>query len=69
MIGTSVRGGAGSFSDDGCPDAGEFVFDFAKQGYRVSDYMTVVLQDVHGRRAWTSPIKTVVDVEEKNNNI
>ncbi len=59
-------GGASSFPDDGCADAGEFVFDFAKQGYRVSDYMTVVLQDVHGRRAWTSPIKTVVDVEEEN---
>ncbi len=59
-------GGASSFPEDGSPDAGEFTFDFAQQGYRVSDYMTVVLQDVHGRRAWSSPVKTVVDFEEVN---
>lgn len=56
-------GGASVHSPDGQAAAGEFVFDFAHQGYRIQEQMTIVLQDVHGRRAWTSPLRVDITAE------
>ncbi len=56
-------GGGSSFPPEGKSDTEKFLFDFATQGYRVKHYMTVVLQDKHGRRAWTSPIRVETTVE------
>lgn len=50
-------GGASVHPEPGHSTAEHFVFDFTENGYRIVDYLVVILQDAVGRRAWTSPIR------------
>ncbi len=56
-------GGSSCYSPEGQPGSEEFTFDFAHSGYRIQERMTIVLQDVYGRRAWSSPIRADIGVE------
>ncbi len=62
----SEWGGDSAYSPDGRSDSDTFVFDFTRQGYRIRDSLVIILQDIHGRRAWTSPIRTDIAITEEN---
>ncbi len=58
-------GGSSVYPPDGQGVDDIFVFDFAVSGYRVRERLIVVLQDEHGRRAWTSPIQVDIDITDR----
>ena len=49
-------------AEDGSAPAERFVLDLALHGYRLRDYLVVVLQDADGNRAWSSAIDMEVQV-------
>ena len=56
----SAGGGKGGGSvypaTQGLETSEQFVFDFGVAGYRIQEQLVIILEDVYGRRAWTSPI-------------
>ncbi len=57
-------GGSSVFPPQGEAFAERFVFDFAVAGYRLQDRLVIVLEDALGRRAWVSPIRLSLTMEE-----
>jgi len=58
------RGGSSVFPPEGQAFGERFVFDLAVAGYRVQDRLVIVLQDAFGRRAWVSPIRVDLTIQE-----
>lgn len=57
-------GGSSVFPPQGEAFAERFVLDFAVAGYRIQDRLVIVLEDASGRRAWVSPIRLSLTMEE-----
>ena len=58
---SSVRGGArGIYPEPPHRISERFELDLADQGYRIKRYVRIVIEDEHGRRAWSSPMKVNV---------
>ncbi len=60
--GIDSYGGDTTTPDEGL-QASTFSLDLAERGYRIRDYVSVIVEDAKGRRAWTTPIP--VDITEK----
>ncbi len=60
-----IWGGASVYPPEGNKEAEEFVLDFSEKGYRLQDYLVIVLQDNSGRRAWSSPIPLKLNITEE----
>ena len=62
---SSVRSGArGIYPEPPDRTSERFELNLAVQGYRIERYVRIVIEDDHGRRAWSSPIR--VDVTQND---
>ena len=50
--------------EEGVPLATRFELDLAECGYRILDYLVIVLEDADGNRAWTAALDVKVKVTE-----
>jgi hypothetical protein len=57
------RGGSSAYPRQGLTGR-QFVLDLATSGYRVQDRLVIILEDTHGRRAWTSPIDIRLELHD-----
>ena len=57
------RGGSSTYPEQGITSQ-RFVLDLATTGYRVQDRLVIILEDAHGRRAWTSPIDIKLEIHD-----
>jgi hypothetical protein len=60
-------GGNSVFPPQGEASAERFVFEFKVAGHRLQDRLVIVLEDAFGRRAWVSPIRLSLAMEETLN--
>lgn len=51
-------------TDNDADPATRFELDFAVSGYRIRDYLVIVLEDAEGNRAWTAPLDVNVTIRE-----
>jgi hypothetical protein len=55
------RGGSSTYPERGLTSQ-QFVLDLATAGYRLQDRLVIILEDAHGRRAWTSTIEMKLEI-------